>query len=435
MNLLLTKGKPAMVSNFAKAFENFQLHGSSLPSWVEDLRAPAKSSFLVKGLPSFKDENWKYTSTRSLKETDFLWHSSDVPALDPSNWFLPNAINIVLVDGRMSTRSFSLAGNSVLCPLSKACWDWSAKVKEAIALNSALCQNALTLLNESFLEEGAFLWLADGEVVEKTIHLIHVINAKDKPSVVLPRNVLYLGKNSQASVIETTVYVQNGASAQTFNNSVTDIILSENSQLSYAKVQKQSNDDLYVGHTRVYQYRDSRFYSFFDVGGPKLAREGINIKLAGESASARVRGIFHTCAKQHLDYNVCVEHGASYTASRQFFKGVAEDASRAVFHGLIKVPVNLHKIDARQVSKNIILGSEAEIDARPQFEIESDDVKCAHGAAIGSLRADEIFYLQSRGFSKAQAEKTLSAAFTDEVIFDIKDPAFLENIVSARKRV
>lgn len=423
-----------MVSNFAKAFESFQRNGSSVPPWVEDLRVPAKESFLEKGIPSFKDEDWKYTSTRSLKDTDFLWHRSEPSMFDASIWFLPNAINLVLIDGRMS-KPFTMLGKSVLCPLTKACWDWSHKVKEAMTLNSTSCQNALTLLNEAFLEDGYFLWLADGEKVEQTIHLINVISAKDKPNAILPRNILYLGKNSQASVIETIVHVETGPSVQTFINSVTDIILSENSQLSYAKMQKQTNEDLYVGHTRVYQNRDSRFYSFFDVGGPKLSREAINVKLAGEAALARIRGIFHTQGKQHLDYNVFVEHAASYTVSRQLFKGVAEDESRVVFNGLIKVIANQHKIDARQVSKNIILGADAEIDARPQFEIESDDVKCAHGAAIGSLRSDEIFYLQSRGFTKAQAEKTLSTAFTDEVVFDIKDPAFLADVNFARRRV
>jgi len=415
------------MNNFEQAFRNFEQHKSVSPEWVGDLRKTAKDAFLKTGLPTLRDENWKYTSLRSLADKFFTWTPSpleSVPAF-ARKLFIPNASNLVFIDGKL-IKNQELPRDLKISSLEEAFTKYADKFRESFSLTSSVCQNSMTQLNDAFLRDGCFIEVPAQAKVSTTLHILNILSSTDSLSS-FPRHILYLNKHSEISVIETIVS-QNTDTPAFFTNSLTDIILNEHAQISYAKFQRRNSKHTYLGNTRFFHKSDSRAYCFFDIGHSALSREEISVKLSGERAESRIRGIFHTREQQHVDYFVSVDHAASYTKSRQLFKGVAEDQSRGVFNAHIRVREGLRKIDAHQLTKNLLLGSEAEIDARPHLEIDSDDVKCAHGAAVGRLRPDEVFYLQARGMTRAKAEKMLSTAFTEEVVLDIKDEHFRKQI-------
>lgn len=417
-----------MLSNFDQAFRSFESSHIKSPSWVQTIRKNAKEACIKAGLPSVKDENWKYTNLRILTSTNFDWSESKHAKMSDSwkSLLISNALNIIFVDGKLLPHD---GLESIrICSLDEAFEQFPEQVKEALSLCSTVYENPLTQLNDAFLSEGCFIHVPAKVEASKLIHILNILTENTSAKASFPRKIVYLEKGAKISLIESFVSVSESTETL-FTNSITDIVLNERSEASFAKFQKKGDAHYYIGHTRLFQKADSKAYSFFDIGHSALSRESICVKLLGERAESRIRGIFHTLQKHHVDYSVFVDHAASFTKSRQLFKGVAEDQSRGVFNAHIRVREGLRKIDAHQLTKNLLLGSEAEIDAKPHLEIDSDDVKCAHGAAVGRLRAEEVFYLQSRGMTRSKAEKILSTAFTQEVVLDVQDEAFRENIV------
>ncbi len=424
--------------NFNEAFDQFTQQRSAAPQWLEGIRKTGKERFFEHGLPSPKDEDWQYTKLRTLNQTSFTWAATKEEALveRAKRLFIAGAQNLVFNDGHLQAQEETSSDPGLrILPFEKACWAFGDLVQRLLKLSSQT-SNAFLSLNEAFLGDGSLIHVRAGENVPKTLHILNFISGHPSPTACFPRHLIYLEKGAQANVIETIICAQaEGSPSLAFSNSVTDIILEDHAQISYAKFQKQAASHIYIGHTRFHHKAHSSAYSFFDICGAGLSREGIGVELAEEFAESRMRGIFHARERQHADYHVFVDHAASHTKSRQFFKGVAEDQSRGVFNAQIKVRAGLKKIDARQLTKNLLLGPQAEIDAKPTLEIDSDDVKCAHGAAIYRLRADEIWYLETRGIPKTKAESILSAAFTQEVLLDIKDERQRQEILQHQSRL
>ncbi len=422
---MLASAKP-----FEQAFDSFARSNSGSSQWMTALHQSSKENFLAQGLPTLKDEEWKYISLRPLQQNSFRWME---PSSEPLKEFLqdlhiPDAHTIVMVDGHVQVATLSGLNFEIL-PLGKALAQNSDLLAKLLKNADSTHSNAFTTLNQAFLKEGCCILLKSGEKVTKNVHLLNIINGSADPRACFTRNLIHLEKNAELNLIETVVSADHASSDLVFCNTVTDLILEEGAQISYKKFQRQGNAHIYTGHTRCYQQRASHVNAFFDTCGGGLSHEGISVKLVGEQAEAKLRGLFHTHDREHTSYSVFVEHAASYTKSYQLFKGVAEGHSRGVFNAQIEVREGLKQINARQLTKNLLLGKDAEIDAKPTLLIDSDDVKCSHGAAIGRLRNDEIFYLEARGIPKLKAEAILSAAFTHEVLLDIKDEKAKDEIL------
>ena len=419
---------------FDRAFLEFQANDKAkFPSWVHEIRQAGKETFLKEGFPSMKQDDWKYTSLRALQSSDFTW-SVDLPQELSSlvaQYALPDALNVVLLNGVCVDILGSETGVHIQ-DLRTALRSDDPRIQEVYRLCSPLAQNAFTRLNDAFLGNGIFLGVDESCQSSRTIHILNLMMPQDSQAFFV-RNFVNVGKGSQVKILESCLQLTSGRAA--FANLVSDIFLDERAELSFAKFQNGGSVHSYVGHTRIFQRKESKSYGFFHLGESLLSREGISVKLAEKHAETRLRGIFHTKNVHHVDFNVALDHAASFTKSRQLFKGVAEDQSRGIYNAHIMVREGLHKIDAHQVSKNLILSSEAEIDAKPHLEIDSDDVKCSHGAAVGRLRPDEVFYLQTRGFTRVQAEAILSKAFTNEVIMNTKDSAFQELITGYERHL
>ncbi|MBI2602629.1 MAG: SufD family Fe-S cluster assembly protein [Deltaproteobacteria bacterium] len=394
-------------SDFITAFESLN-KTTNLPLWIAAHRLPAQKAFLAKGFPTLKDEEWKYTNLKDIGTSKFsLGNTQGNAHLDVSD---PN----ITID-----------------PLEKACLEKETLVQFAIKLSSQVAQNAFSLLNDALLGEGFLVHVKKGAKVGNTLHLTHKIAQAPQASAIFPRNIVILEEGTELCLVETEECSPTEGETALLSP-LTDIILHENATLMYIKTfpssQESTTSSFVISHTRCHLGKNARLLGFVDRAGPKLSREGLSVMLGGNGSEVRLWGLFHTRGNEHLDYNVNVEHAASFTVSRQFFKGVAEDNSRGVFCGKIRVGHGLHKVDARQLTKNLILGPTAEIDAKPHLEINSDDVKCTHGSAIGKLRDEEVFYLQTRGIGRQKAESILSKAFTREVILAIKEKRFQENV-------
>lgn len=420
--------------DFEKLKETFDVSRQNDTEWVLKIRKEAYARFQKTGLPDVKDENWKYTSLRNLRQSSYDSSGRDdsLPKNKFERFFIQDADHVVFLNEHLIYKDESASYVQTLSNIvqdnkseSRSSYE---KIRDILKTNSSIHTNSLIDLNEAFFSKGCFIEI---EKLEKprSLHVLHLFT-KSESQAIFTRNLFHIHEGSKINIIESFIDVDLQFNKNLFINALSDFVLNKDAQCTYSKFQQGSKETTYLGHVRVDQRKDSHFYGFSHLSSSDLSRESLCIKLAEERAESYVRGIFHTKEKQHVDYSVFMTHAASYTKSRQLFKGVGEDASRGVFNAHIKVLPGLKKIDAHQVTKNLLLGANAEIDARPHLEIDSDDVKCAHGAAVGRLRADEVFYLEARGIPRPKAEKILSAAFTEEVILDIPDEEYRNLLVN-----
>lgn len=422
-------------NNFENVFSQFEKAHQDSPEWLKAKRKSSHEHFLKLGLPTLKNEKWKYTNLSSLGKTDWAWDSesklSSIPNLE--SFLLKDVYQVILIDGELQ-KPKGLPKEVQILPLKDFLSQDPETADKLLSKSQEQSDHGVSLLNDTLLDRGVFIKVPYGFKVEKPIHLSQVYSSKSSKKMYCVRNFISLSENSEAHVIES---ICNTGKAEdlSFINSMTDFFLEKSSTASYIKMQSQDSQNYYLGHTKIYQKENSRSLAYFELGQSKVSREDISIHLEEEHAESQAFGLFHTQNKHHVDYSLSIHHSASHTKSQQLFKGVADDESRGIFNATIKVDKDLKKINAHQLSRNLLLSSKAEIDAKPQLEIDSDDVKCAHGAAIGKLRPDEIFYLQTRGISKSKAEKMLVDAFIEEVLYKIENSELQKSIVELRKLI
>jgi Fe-S cluster assembly protein SufD len=253
--------------------------------------------------------------------------------------------------------------------------------------------------------------------VQEPVHLLFISTSRETGTTVQPRNLIIAGANSKATIIES--YVTLGGAAY-FTNAVTEIIAGDNAALEHVKFQDEAADAFHIATIAGEFGRASnvRLHSF--ALGAKLSRNNIRAKLAGEGLECILNGLYLTRGEQLADHHMVVEHAQPHCASHEYFNGILDDKSRGVFHGRIYVHPIAQKTDAKQTNKNLLLSDDATADTKPQLEIYADDVKCTHGATIGQLNDESIFYLRSRGIPEKTARRMLIHAFAGEIIERVK---------------
>jgi Fe-S cluster assembly protein SufD len=235
-----------------------------------------------------------------------------------------------------------------------------------------------------------------------------------------------------ATVIESYVSLADGTC---FTNAVTEVVLSEGAVLDHYRLQEESERSFHIGTTEVRQGRDSRYSSCAVSIGAALARHNLNVRLEDEHTESALDGLYVVTGRQHTDSHTSINHAKPRCTSRQLYKGILDGESRAVFNGKVFVREGALLTDARQLNKNLLLSSEATVDTKPQLEIFADDVKCAHGATVGQLEEEELFYLMSRGLQPARARALLTYGFAEDVISKIRIPSVrkqLDELVMTR---
>ena len=402
--------------SFASAFAGFCRERTGDAAWLREHRELAFADFVQIGLPTRKHEDWRYTSLRSLAEGAFsLAPQDDVTAEVLAPYVQAGDITLVLVNGRLVTpleQLGDLPTGLLIAPLADAL---SVNVPAALRLlkRYATAQQPFSQLNEAFLASGLFIEWNPGVTCERRIHIIHVGSGKDR-LVTLPRHMLVLGADAKGEVVETFISIDEGTTS--FTNTVTDIELAAGAQLDHQRCQLEAPQALHIGRVRAELAAAAKLTSLSLSAGAKLARIDIDIGLAGQGSEVILNGLYLTREGQHVDHHTVVNHQVPHAKSCQLYKGILGGASRAVFNGVVRVHRDAQLTQAYQMNRNLLLSSDAEIDTKPELQIDADDVKCSHGASVGQLNDDQLFYLTSRGLPPTEARRMLVQAFADDVM-------------------
>ena len=391
------------------------------PDWLREARRAYLERFERIGFPSTDDEDWRNTSVSPIASTPFHPPQagaqrgvalSGLAALDLGG------PRLVLVDGRRSAELSSPETQDGLriAGLAGLLEREPELVREAWTRGDPASAPAFRALNHALAEDGAVVRIADGLALDRPIHVVHVSTAQvaaERPTATHSRTLVLAGRGSRATLVESFV----GPGTATYlTNAVTEVELRDEASLEHCRVQLESEQAYHVAHVDSRQGAHSRYSACHVSLGGLLARNEIRAVLAGPGATCTLDGLYATAGAQHLDNHTILDHAAPHCDSRETFKGVLRGRSRTVFHGRIVVRPGAQQTDAKQSNRNLLLSAEALAQTRPQLEIYADDVKCTHGATIGRLDADALFYLRSRGIAADAARMLLVEAFLGEVL-------------------
>jgi Fe-S cluster assembly protein SufD len=292
-----------------------------------------------------------------------------------------------------------------------------ATVEKHLARYADPAEHAFVALNTAYVNDGAFVHIPRGAVVEQPIHLLFVSTAGDQPTVSHPRNLIVIEEAAQATIVESYASISPDLY---FTNAVTEIVAGDSSVVDHYKIQEESEAAYHVARNQVTMGRACNFSTQMVNFGGRLARNEVHATLGGEGIECIVNGLTMIGGQQHVDNHMRIDHAQPHCASHELFKGVLDARASSVFSGRIIVRPGAQKTDAKQSSMNLLLSDDAIANTQPQLEIFADDVKCTHGATIGQLDRDAIFYLQTRGISEREARGLLTYAFANDVIERIK---------------
>ncbi|HEX8889489.1 MAG TPA: Fe-S cluster assembly protein SufD [Pyrinomonadaceae bacterium] len=412
---------------YTEAFRELQKRADAQePSWLKRLRENAFARFEELGFPTTKHEEWKYTTLAPLAKMRFEQPGGavkiDRAQLQRFFYEESDASRLVFVNGFYSEELSSIEALSegiAALDLREALKDakYAEILREQLARGADYNENAFTALNTALFESGVFIHLPKGVSVDAPIHLLFLSSENEKPALSFPRVMIVAEEGSSATIIES--YASAGEGSY-FTNVVVEIKLAAAARLNYYKVQRENSKAFHIATTHAELGRASSFNSTTITLGAQLSRHNINIALSSVGAECWVDGLYIVGEGQHTDTHSLIDHAQPHCTSHQLYKGILDGKSRAVFNGKVFVRRDAQQTDAMQTNKNLLLSDEARVDTKPQLEIFADDVKCAHGATVGQLEEEELFYLTSRGLHTELARNLLTYGFAEEVIEKIR---------------
>jgi Fe-S cluster assembly protein SufD len=394
-------------------------------AWLEPVRRAAIARLADLGFPTVHDEDWRFTSLAPIVTTAFqpateVTANANAESLAGFAFAGSGGPRLVFLNGRFALRLSTLsplpAGVRAGSLAQVLAGDRSV-LEPHLARYEDFQAEAFSALNTAFLTDGAFVSVPRGAVVEQPIHILHVTAPGATPIATHPRTLIVTGEDSQVSVVED--FVTLGESSH-LSNAVTELAVGDGSVVGHYLIQRESRQAFHVSTLRAQQGRSSSVTSHTVLLGGALTRRNIHPVLAGEGAECLINGLFMSNGRQHMDNYMKVEHASPHCESRQVYKGILDGDSRGVFHGRIVVHKDAQKTDAKQTNMNLLLSENAQIDTKPQLEIYADDVKCTHGATIGQIDDEAIFYLRSRGLPEASARALLLYAFAGDMLQRMK---------------
>ena len=411
---------------YAERYREFApaLPGADLP-WLKTLRQEAIARFSALGLPSPRVEAWKYTNLSTLAKQPFVPVDGADIAVSPADVaaLLPPedgpSYRMVFVNGRLRPELSAvgeLPPNVRLCGLAQALTDEPAQLEPHLGRVAALNGHALVALNTAFMEDGCLIQVPRDEALEAPIHLIFLGRPGATPPAYHPRIVVIAELGSRVTLIESHVGAGQGVY---WSNPVTEIRAEPGAVVGHYKFQDEGPGAYHIARTDVALAAGSRYESFVMAVGAGLSRNEIRVALGGEGADCRLFGGYMMRGRQHVDNTTRIDHLVPGCTSRETYTGVLDNRSRGVFQGQIVVHKGAQKSDGRQLSRTLLLSREAEIDTKPELEIYADDVTCSHGAAVGELDDDQLFYLRTRGIDEAAARGLLIEGFMGELADEI----------------
>ncbi|OGT33414.1 MAG: Fe-S cluster assembly protein SufD [Gammaproteobacteria bacterium RBG_16_51_14] len=401
--------------------EYHRREASNNTPWLQEQGLAALEKFRNNGLPTTRQENWKYTDIGALARTGFITadarhNTIEHHRLDAVRIKGLDCYELIFINGQFSpthTRLEGLPAGVMVESLGRSLPNPSATVREHLNRYADNDNYAFTALNTAFLTDGTLLVIPANAVIEKPVNLLYISNRQDQTLVSHPRNLVILGANSRATLIESYIGLDK---AEYFTNTVTEILAGEGASLEHYKIQQESERSFHIGSTHVTQQKDSRYVSHSISLGGALVRNDITATLGGNGSETILNGLYMAGDRQHVDNHTLVNHLQPNTRSEEYYRGVLDGHARGVFNGKIIVHKNAQKTDARQSNANLLLSDNAEVDTKPELEIYANDVKCSHGATVGQLDENMLFYLRSRAIDEETARSLLTYAFADDVI-------------------
>ena len=401
-----------------------------VPAWVKERRERAAARFAEVGFPTVRLEDWRFTNVAPIADSKFPVANGvfkQAPALVESV-SVPGAVRLTVCNGEfvpaLSDLS-TLPKGLKIAGLRDGARDQTDGLQQHLAGTFDIATHPFAALNTSFLDDGVAVFIAKGAAIETPIHIVTVTGSDNGPVSSHPRVLVVAGENSQASIAHTFIGV---AGATYFTNSVAEVVIGDGAIVDYYTDQRESESAFHVANLQAQVSARGVFASHAFVTGAKIMRHDIGIALKGEGADCTMNGVYLADGDRLIDTHTSLDHAMPHCTSHELYKGILAGKARAVFNGRIIVRLDAQKTDAKQTNRALLLSDDATINSNPQLEIFADDVKCTHGAAVGQLDEEAMFYLMARGLTRLEARDMMLHAFAGEVLDGLKIPALREQI-------
>ena len=360
--------------------------------------------FAELGFPTPRDEDWRFTSVKPITELDFTAATVDHNAsLEGSVFTEIDGPKLVFVNGHFSSDLSIVNGLPEGIEIRNlSAGDCSELTKD---------EEAFGVLNAATYTDGPFIHVADNVKFERPVRVYYLSTGK-KGATANIRGYIHAGVNSHLTILESW----EGENAGYFNNSNTELHAADNAHIEHVKFQNEHAEAFHIAGFRASMGRDAHVLHHSIALGGRIARNNLRAHLNGTGIEAVLNGLYIPRSGQLIDHHMVVNHAQPHCDSHEYFNGILDGNARAVFHGRIHVHKGADKTDAKQTNKNLLLSDDATVDTKPQLEIYADDVKCTHGATIGQMNAEQIFYLRARGLSEEAARRMIMHAFAGEII-------------------
>jgi len=398
-------------------------------SWLNERRSQALERANALTVPTTRDEEWRFTDISPLTKVNFR-PAADAPRLsmaDISGFVVPEAgARLVFVDGVFAPALSAAAGlpqGVAVASLAAALDTHAAAIEPHLARYAAFEGEVFTALNTAYLRDGAFIRVERNRKCPAPVQVIYVSTQKE--SAAYPRCLVVAEAGSECTLVED--YVSLG-DAVYFNDAVTEVVVGEGAQVRHVRVQREAAGAFHIAACAASLAKDARYASHTVTLGARLSRFNLGIVQQGDGAEVELDGLALISGRQLADTHTLMDHARPHGRCRQVHKCIVDGGAHAVFNGKILVRPGAQLTDSSQQSRCLLLSDKAHVDVKPQLEIFADDVKCAHGAAIGQIDAEQLFYLRSRGLPESRARKLLTYAFAAELIDRIPVPSLVEQL-------
>jgi Fe-S cluster assembly protein SufD len=402
---------------YLAAFEEFDAVDDA-PPWLAELRRNGITHFTELGFPTLKQEEWVFTNVKPIQELSFIPATTPGEASIDLGTFKFKGLTgprLVFIDGHLSHALSEIPGlpaGVVVTNLASAMEGHGDLVEKHLGRHAKTDESGFSALNTAFIQDGAFIYIPKGKVLDEPVHLLFISTDGDTNTANL-RNLIVAEATGQCKVIES--YYSAGDQA-VFTNVVTEVVVDESAIVEHCKFQELNQESFHVATIQAQLAKSAHFTSHSISTGARLARNNINMVMAGEGIECILNGLYLVGGKQVVDHHTLADHAMPHCDSHEFYHGILGGGSRGVFNGKIYVREDAQKTDAKQSSRAILLSDQATVNSKPQLEIYADDVKCTHGATVGQLNTEAVFYCRSRGIDETSARRMLTHAFASEVI-------------------
>jgi Fe-S cluster assembly protein SufD len=410
---------------YLEQFDRFE-KTAKLPTWVFPLRKAGIARFAELGFPTTQHEDWRFTNVAPIAKLpckpvrEVLPDGLNPEAIAQLTFGDLAASRLVFVNGHFVDGLSSVRPQDpgvVISSLAEALIRNPGLLEKHLARQAPGSDNAFSALNTAFFQDGAFVYVPSGQKVDAPVHLLFVSTTHEPGTTSHPRNLIVAEAGSSVTVLES--YVSKAKSLY-FTNAVTELVLGEQAAVEHVKFQDESQAAFHIAAIYAQLGDHSNFISHSIATGSRLSRNNIRTTLAGPGVECVLNGLYLTRGEQLADHHMVVDHAQPHCNSHEYYNGILDGRSKGVFHGRILVRQAAQKTDAKQTNKNLLLSEDATVDTKPQLEIYADDVKCTHGATVGQLNEESVFYLRARGLGLDTARRMLIHAFGGEIIERIR---------------